>query len=284
MTVRLAAVILTYNEARHVADCIASVRWADRVVVFDSFSQDETVALAKAVGAEVAQEKFQNYAQQRNAALDALHTDWVFFVDADERGTPELGAEIRRVIAERPEMGWYVPRHNYIFGKLTLGAGWYPDYQLRLFRRKSAHYDQQRPVHELVQINGEVGHLKEPLIHYNYVDWEQFHAKQQHYVRYEAKILAERGIQPRPHNFVLQPLREFVRRALKLQGWRDGLPGLRHLHRVPPKVGKPERHPKHTPIGDGIGAHPPIPGRGERSCAGDDRTRLIEELIRSVTL
>ena len=101
----LTVAILTLNEADNIIACIQSLAWADRVFVFDSYSQDETVARARSAGAEVAQEKFHNYAQQRNAALDALQTDWVFFVDADERGTPELGAEIRRVIAARPEMG-----------------------------------------------------------------------------------------------------------------------------------------------------------------------------------
>ena len=77
MTVRLAAVILTYNEARHVADCIASVRWADRVVVFDSFSQDDTVEKARAAGADVMQHAFEDYARQRQAALEAVEAEWI---------------------------------------------------------------------------------------------------------------------------------------------------------------------------------------------------------------
>jgi len=117
----LTAIILTKNEARHVAECVASLRWADRVLVFDSLSDDDTVALARAAGAEVAQRPFDNYAAQRNAALDAVAThevatDWVFFVDADERATPALAEEIRHVIAERPESGWYVPRPTSLAG------------------------------------------------------------------------------------------------------------------------------------------------------------------------
>ncbi len=222
---QLTAAILTLNEAAHITACIESLRWADRVFVFDSFSQDETVALAQTAGAEVGQEKFQNYAQQRNAALDALHTDWVFFVDADERGTPELGAEIRRVIAERPEMGWYVPRHNYIFGKLTLGAGWYPDYQLRLFRHGKVRYE--RPVHEVATVEGEIGYLENPLVHHNYRDKAQFHFKQRAYTSYDAKILMGQGVRARPQNFILQPWRQFWWRYVTLKGYRDGLHGLR---------------------------------------------------------
>lgn len=226
----LIAVILTKNEARHVADCIDSLRWADRIVVFDSHSDDDTVTLARAAGAEVFQRPFDNYAAQRNAALAAVavpgETDqWVFFVDADERGTPELGAEIRRVIAERPENGWNVPRHNYIFGRLTLGAGWFPDYQFRLMRLGRARY--VRPVHELGEVDGATGNLENPLIHYNYRDPAHFHAKQRLYVEHDAIILKEQGIRPKPRNYVLQPLRQFWWRFVTLHGYRDGLHGLR---------------------------------------------------------
>lgn len=223
--VEITAVILTYNEAAHVQACIASLAWADRVVVFDSFSQDDTLALAQAAGAETAQSSFQNYAQQRNAALAHVQTDWVFFVDADERGDPELAAEIRRVVAHRPEMGWYVPRHNYLFGKLTLGAGWFPDYQLRLFRHGRVHYE--RPVHELAVVDGAIGYLENPLIHYNYRDLAHFRAKQRAYTDYDASILQQQGVRPKPQNFVLQPWRHFWWRFVTLKGYRDGLHGLR---------------------------------------------------------
>ena len=221
----LTAIILTKNEARHVAECVASLRWADRVLVFDSLSDDDTVALARAAGAEVAARPFDNYAAQRNAALDSVTTDWVLFVDADERGTPALAAEVRQVIAARPEDGWYVPRHNYIFGRLTLGAGWYPDYQFRLLRHGRARY--VRPVHELGEVDGAIGYLQNPLIHYNYRDRAQFHAKQRFYVATDAGILRDAGVRPKPRNYVLQPLRQFYWRYVTLGGWRDGLHGLR---------------------------------------------------------
>ncbi len=221
----LTAVILTLNEAAHIQECVESLLWADKVVVFDSYSDDNTVQLAKAAGADVLQSKFENYAQQRNAALDAIDTDWVFFVDADERGTPLLGEEIREVIANCIEAGWYVPRHNYIFGKLTLGAGWHPDYQLRLLKHGKVRYE--RPVHEITEVDGEIGYLRNTLIHYNYRDADHFHAKQRAYSSYDASILKQEGIRPKPHNFVLQPLRQFYWRYVTLKGYRDGLHGFR---------------------------------------------------------
>lgn len=222
---QLTAIILTRNEAAHITACIESLDWADAVVVFDSVSTDETVTLAEQAGATVYQRPFDNYAAQRNAALESVATEWVFFVDADERGTPELGQEIRQVITTRSEAAWYVPRHNYIFGRLTLGAGWYPDYQLRLLRHGSAHYI--RPVHEIAEVDGTVGYLENSLVHYNYRDPAHFHAKQQAYVAHDARIMQAEGIRPRPQNYILQPLRQFWWRYVTLGGYRDGLHGLR---------------------------------------------------------
>jgi hypothetical protein len=227
---KLLAVILTKNEARHIRDCIASVSWADQVLVSDSYSDDGTPELARAAGAIVVQRPFEGWATQRNAALETaaeLEADWVLFVDADERATPELAAEVRKVIEGTPEVGWSIPRINTIVGKQARHGGFYPDYQLRLLRVGRARYDLSRPVHEVVELDGTEGRLSEHLLHYNYDTWRQFHAKQRRYAAMEARILKERGISPRPHNFLLQPLREFRRRYLTLQGYRDGWLGFK---------------------------------------------------------
>ena len=223
---KLTAIILTKNEEKNIADCIASVLWADEVVVFDSFSQDGTVEIAREAGATVLKHPFHDFAQQRNAALDAVDCDWVFFVDADERATPELAVEVRRVIQDESPSGWWVPRHNYILGRVIRHAGWYPDYQLRLLRQGHARYDPQREVHEIVILAGEEGYLANPLIHYNYDTLAQFVERQNRYTDYEARILFDQGLRPRPHNFILQPLREFRRRYVSLKGYRDGFQGL----------------------------------------------------------
>lgn len=221
----LSAVVLARNEAQHIEACIASLRWADRVIVFDSFSEDDTVERARENGAEVLQSEFQNFAQQRNAALNAIKTDWIFFVDADERGTAELADEVRRVIRMRQEAGWYVPRDNYIFGHLTRGAGWHPDYQLRLFKHGCVRYE--RPVHEVAIVDGDIGYLQNVLLHYNYDSVEQFHRKQQQYTDYDAHILLQQGIEPRLYTPFTQMVRHFWWRFVELAGYRDGRHGLR---------------------------------------------------------
>ena len=225
--VRLAVVILTRNEAKHIRECIATLGFADRVVVSDSYSDDGTADLALAAGAEVIQRPFDNFAGQRNAAMDEVDAEWIFFVDADERISPELAAEVRQVIVERPEVGWWVPRHNYIAGHCVRHGGFYPDYQLRLMRRDRARYDPARPVHEVVLLDGPAGQLRNVMIHYNYDVWAQFHAKQRRYARIESEILRQRGVKPWPHKFVRQPLREFWRRYVRLQGYRDGWLGFK---------------------------------------------------------
>ncbi|MEA3345311.1 MAG: glycosyltransferase family 2 protein [Chloroflexota bacterium] len=223
---RLSVVILTKDEEHNISDCITSVQWADRVVVLDSESVDRTREIAREMGAKVYIRPFRDYADQRNAALEMVEGDWIFFVDADERATPELAAEVQEVIEDESRVGWWVPRHNYIFGRIIRHAGWYPDYQLRLLRRGYARYDPARPVHEVVMLDGEAGHLQNPLIHYNYHTLAEFRERQQRYTTYEAQALLEEGIRPRWRNFILQPLREFRLRYLTLQGYRDGAHGL----------------------------------------------------------
>jgi hypothetical protein len=228
MTTTLTAIILTRNEAEHIADCIRSVAWTDQVIVYDSGSTDATCDIARKNGAEVMTHSWLNYSDQRESALQAIDDDWVFFVDADERSSPEQAAEIRAKIATNTDIvGYWVPRHNYIMGHLTCHTGWYPDYQLRVLRRDKAHYDLTRAVHELVILDGESGHLDTPLVHYNYRDLAQFLMKQRKYTTYAAETLYAQGTRVKPQNYILQPLRQFWWRFVTLAGWRDGLHGLR---------------------------------------------------------
>lgn len=226
--VHLAAVILTKNEARHIGACIAAVQpWVDVVIVWDAMSTDATCALARAAGALVVQRPWDNFAAQRQAVLDTVAAEWILFVDADERVTPALGQELQQVLAHERCNGYWLPRRNFIVGHEMRGGGYFPDYQLRLLKRGAAHYDTTRAVHEVVNVGGVEGWLSAPLLHFNYESWPQFHRKQRFYAAYEAQILRQRQIAPRPHNFVLQPLRELRRRFLTLGGWHDGWPGLR---------------------------------------------------------
>lgn len=225
----IVAAILTKNEARHIGDCLRSVQWADAIILEDSFSQDKTVEIAKELGAEIFQHEFVNFAAARNRALKnaaSLGMKWVFFVDADERVTPELAEEIQLVVKKREFAGWWVPRYNVMWGHIMQGGGWYPDYQLRLLRVDAAQYDPERQVHETVILNGEAGYLREHLVHYNYDSLVQFKLKQNRYIDFEAKILREKGIRAKPWTYLTMPIREFRRRYFSLKGYKDGWVGL----------------------------------------------------------
>ena len=226
---RLTAIILTHDEAAHIVACIETLRFANAILVFDSYSDDATPELAREAGAQVIQHPFENYASQRNAALAAVgdSADWVLFVDADERVSNDLAAEVRQSIEFPGYAGFRIPRDNYIFGRLTRGAGWYPDYQTRLLRVGAARYDPARQVHEVVILDGREGALKHELTHYNYRDLRQFHEKQRRYSAYDARILFEQGVRPKQQNYPLQPLRQFWWRFVTLKGYRDGWHGLR---------------------------------------------------------
>jgi glycosyltransferase involved in cell wall biosynthesis len=226
---KVIAAILTKNEARHIGDCIKSVQWADAVILEDSFSDDGTVEIAKGLGVQVFQNEFINFAIARDTALKnarSLRGDWILFVDADERVTPELAEEIRRVIRNCQAAGWWVPRYNIMWGHTMRGGGWYPDYQLRLMRIDAARNDPERQVHETVLLDGQADYLKEHLIHYNYDSLAQFKFKQDRYIDFEVRILKEKGIRAKPWTYLTMPVREFRRRYVSLGGYKDGWVGL----------------------------------------------------------
>ncbi len=229
MSVELAAVVLTKNEERHIGDCLDSLSWADERVVFDDMSSDGTIEIARARGARVISHALENFSAQRDAALRMVEATWILFVDADERVTPELADEVRRAIqrtGEQSRAGWWIPRHNYMIGHCMRGGGWYPDCQLRLLRRDRARYDPARPVHEVVILDGEAGTLQNAFVHYNYDTVSQFRHKMGRYTVFEAEILYSEGIRARPWTYASQPLKEFWRRFVTLQGYRDHLYGL----------------------------------------------------------
>jgi (heptosyl)LPS beta-1,4-glucosyltransferase len=235
----ITAVVIARDEAKHIAACLASVRHLtdDLLVLLDDRTGDDTARLAEAAGARVVVSHFVNFSAQRNRALEAAGGEWVLFLDADERLTPALIAEIQQRLAALPPppppplgegdiVGYWIARRNYMFGHWVRHAGWYPDYQLRLLRRAAARYDESREVHERAQLSGTDAKLREPLIHYNYETWAQFRAKQRYYTAFEARVLYQQGQRAKLRNFLLQPLREFRRRYISLEGWKDGWLGL----------------------------------------------------------
>lgn len=220
--------MLARDEEAVIARCLRALAWADeRLVVLDAATRDRTAEAAAPLADRVVTRELVDFASQRNAALELASGDWVLFVDADEEVSPELAEEVRATVASPGgRVGFWVPRHNIICGRWVRHAGWYPDYQLRLLRRGKARYDPTKLVHEVVILDGESGKLRSPFVHHNYASLGEFRRKQARYAALEARQLYLQGVRPRARSFVLQPLREFRRRYMSLQGYREGLLGL----------------------------------------------------------
>lgn len=169
MKARITVIIPTRNEERNIRQAIGSViDWADKVLVLDSYSDDRTVEIAKEMGAVVACRRFDNFAAQKNWALDnlPLHNDWVFFLDADERVPSELAEEITETVVNRagPFHGYYVGMDHIFMGGSLKHGGWYPNFRLLLFKHRLGRYE-QRIVHEHLVLDGKIGTLNNLLIH-----------------------------------------------------------------------------------------------------------------------
>ncbi|MFN8524986.1 MAG: glycosyltransferase family 2 protein [Chloroflexota bacterium] len=225
----VSAVIIARDEERFIGECINSAGWADEtLLVLDDATTDTTGEVAERLGARVVRAPWRGFPGQRNLGLWEAHGDWVLFVDADERVTPELAVEVRRtVFADAPEVGYWIPRRNLICGQWVRYAGWYPDRQLRLLKRSAARYDESVDVHEVATLDGPAGTLAEHLVHINYENLAEFRAKQRQYALLEARARYARGERARPRSLVIQPLKEFRRRYVTLEGRRQGMLGLR---------------------------------------------------------
>jgi glycosyltransferase involved in cell wall biosynthesis len=224
----ISGVVLALDSATGITDCLHSLSWADeRVVLVDDATTDRTAQLARDAGAQVHHRKFTTFAEQRNAALELASSDWIMFVDSDERIPTTLAREIRSV-AERDvsTVGYWVPRRNIICGRWIKHAGWYPDRQLRLLRKGHASYPTDLPVHEVARLDGPAGNLAEPLVHLNYSSLGEFWQRQRRYARIAAAGMIRRRERPRLRAVVGQPFREFSRRFLSDSGYREGPLGL----------------------------------------------------------
>lgn len=225
------AAVISLNEESNIRDCLACLSWADELLVIDAYSSDATAALAREAGARVILHTFDSYASQRNYAIEHAQSDWVLFVDADERVEQALAQEIQQRISSdiaTPEepVGYWVSRRNLILGHWVHHGGWWPDHQMRLVLRGRARYSERIDPHEVVDVTGPIGYLSNTLLHYNYSSLGQLVAKQRSYAQREARTLARESVQALPHRYLTQPVREFYRRYIQLAGYRDGLLGL----------------------------------------------------------
>ena len=223
---QITAYTLTFNEARQIRSVLESVKWADEIIVVDSFSTDGTVDIAREYGARIISEKFCGFGKLRNFALDAAKHDWVFSLDADERCTPELAGEIQRELEKGPAFDAYlVPRKSHFLGKWMRHSGWYPDFrQPQFFNRTKMRYAEDL-VHETYKLHGKLGRLKEHALQYPWPTLEIATAKLQRYSTLMAERYAVMNRRASPSRLLFSPPGMFLKVYLVQQGFRDGRHG-----------------------------------------------------------
>ncbi len=221
------ATVITKNEAESIADALKSLSWADEIVVVDSESTDDTVAIARQFTDRVYVRAWTGYVDQKNYAAGLATHDWILSLDADERVPEDLQEEIRTLLASEPkQQGFRMPRVSFYLGRWVRTTDMYPDYQLRLYNKRHAYWDGMH-VHESVKVvTGGVGHLKHELQHYPYKDISEHLIRMDRYTTLAARQMFEKGKRATRLELLFHPAGAFVRNYLLKGGFRDGKPGL----------------------------------------------------------
>jgi glycosyltransferase involved in cell wall biosynthesis len=220
----LSVTVITRNEAGDIAAALASVAWADEIIVVDAESTDDTTAIARQYTDRVIVRRWPGFVAQKNHAASLARHDWILSLDADERVTPELAAEIRATLQAPAHQGYRVPRVTWHLGRWIRTTDWYPDDQLRLYDRRSAEWT-GRYVHESVAVRGATGRLRAELQHYAYRDIADHLETIERYTTYAARQMAERGTRAGLLQMVGHPPLAFLRNYVLRGGFRDGIPG-----------------------------------------------------------
>jgi len=227
---RITAAIIAFNEAENIQAACESVAWADEILVVDSESTDETREIAARSGARVIVNAWPGFSAQKQFAADAATHDWIFSLDADERVSPELQSSIaalRNASDDSLADGYRVSRRAFYLGRWIRGGGWYPDRQLRLFRRTRGHWG-ERLIHESVAMDegAHVGVLKGDLLHYTIRDAaEHQHMIETRYAPLGAQQMLKDGRRTSSLQIKLAGPAAFVRSFVLKGGWRDGRGG-----------------------------------------------------------
>ena len=227
----LSVTIATKNEADNLPNCLASVDFADEIIVVDDCSKDNTVQIAKGFGAKViSRNSAGSFHENKNLAIEKAHGDWILSLDADEVVTKQLADSIKLALANPECDGYLVDRHNYFLGQWIRGCGWYPDHILRLFKKGNAWWPLE--IHETPKLEGgdkATPVLQGALIHYSYQSFEQYFDKFNAYTSRLATEYAQRNEKLEgfglPLNLFLRPGYWFVKKYFLSGGYKDGLFG-----------------------------------------------------------
>ncbi|MEC4748762.1 glycosyltransferase [Methylomicrobium sp. Wu6] len=221
----LSVIIITKNEALHIARCLESVAWADEIIVLDSGSTDATVEICRRHTDKVFQSDWPGFGIQKQRALDKAQGDWVLSIDADEIVTPELKNQIELAVQSGRYDAYQINRLSSYCGRQIRHGGWWPDYVLRLFRRQKGYFSEAL-VHEQIHVDGAIGRIETPLLHESFVNLEEVLHKVDGYSTLNAEMLHRRGVRSSPAKAIVKALWNFFRTYLLKLSILDGAEGL----------------------------------------------------------
>ena len=223
---QISAVIITRNEEKNIMKCLSSIDWADEIVVVDSGSTDDTKKIASEFTQKVFDMKWEGFGKAKDFAKDKATHQWILSLDADEVVTGDLKEEIQSVIkSDKAFDGYYIPRRSNFLGKWIRHGGWYPDYVLRLFKKNKAKFSHSA-VHEKVKVNGSIGYLGNPLLHYTDPNFDHYLEKLNRYTSLSAEELFRKGKRAKVFDIIFRPLAAFLKMYFAKRGFVDGLHGL----------------------------------------------------------
>jgi glycosyltransferase involved in cell wall biosynthesis len=222
---KLSVTVITKNEAADLADALRSVQWADEIVVVDAESTDGTAEVARQFTDRVIVRAWPGYVGQKNYAASMASNDWILSLDADERVTPALAAEIRAALSSSPaHAAFRMRRVTWHLGRWIRSTDWYPDYQVRLFDRRAAHWTGEY-VHEAIAADGSVGELRGELQHFAYRDVADHLETIDRYTTFAARQMHEAGRRAGLLHLAVHPPLAFLRNYVVRGGFRQRIPG-----------------------------------------------------------
>lgn len=221
---KITAIIPTLNEEIHIEEAIKSVSFADEIIIIDSFSSDNTIAIASKYDVRIIQRTFDDFSSQKNAAIDAAKHDWIYILDADERVTPAVKDEILNAVNNPQDfVGFYVRRTFYFEGQRVHYSGFQRDKVIRLFLKQHCRYGGL--VHERIKADGKIGFFKNKIDHFSYRNFDHYISKMNHYAAIRAKELFEQQKKVTLFHVMIKPLARFCIHYFIRLGFLDGFTG-----------------------------------------------------------
>ena len=222
----VSGVVICLNEEATIERCLQSLAWCDEIVVVDSHSTDATREIARKHTPNVIEQDFLGHIEQKNFALDQASHDWVVSLDADEALSEELQGEIPRALStvNGDVGGFRLNRMTYFLGVWHDRGEWYPDYNVRVFRRSVTRWSGRNP-HDHARVEGQVGHLDGHILHWNYRDLSEHIQQIDKFTALLAREMRAEGARFRLRDLLVRPLGRFFKGYVLRQGFRNGLPG-----------------------------------------------------------